>query len=695
MSSVFEPYWVKASSQTPAAPDALVVYIVAKLGLNGTGQHYPLAVVKREGGLIDLDAVQGRDVLSAILGTVAVFSDPANHVGIESELSLADQFYQDPNNRLHRTELSNTPAWMRRCIAPQWECGVPEFPFISTCLLLGVAFDRERGVGLPALHAPLGTVFSDTNMEYAMAVVDITDLNSIRYGITAFRSSVMIQIHEPPREHDEYSDWGDSDPPGLRELRLEDNRVRDPLSAAAYMAKFEYKPCDSLVENLDKVELIDTEALERIWPLSTAELPALSVSPTEEDFELVSLIDALLETERLDISETLLAQLTRAANWKQILRHQIQTLSHDIGHLPITGQLLGLTFANELHLNLAPFNKLSSLSLFAALETARATPVSISLNIDTLHDSPTAMIDALLTKPPLKSLYLLQSPTSTSDTPSKTFFSALTTHPGNPLAHFKKLHVSVLFSSPFSGELFFPVTSPAPHLPTHPIQHLFLRQQTQHHPRQPPTSQTHYLAPLLLTPERFASGFLMYLRSLLTSTDIQHPSRTSLWGFACCPPDLSADPKTRVEIGPVPFYPSDPPKVKELPEGSWNVIVERGIYVDVGNKGPEGEGMSWMPDLMGAWVRYALVRAVKTGGIVVDRGGEGIKKGEMEVVGLEGFLERAAPGVDLGVVRRRVEEFKREMEEWPGQGNLREGMEKLAVMGGEEARGLLREFFDR
>lgn len=66
------------------------------------------------------------------------------------------------------------------------------------------------------------------------------------------------------------------------------------------------------------------------------------------------------------------------------------------------------------------------------------------------------------------------------------------------------------------------------------------------------------------------------------------------------------------------FYIFDLLKVRELLEESWNVIVERGIYVDVGNKGLEGEGMSWMLDLKVVWVRYVFVRVVKFGGVKFD-----------------------------------------------------------------------------
>ncbi|KAK4181201.1 hypothetical protein QBC36DRAFT_175795 [Triangularia setosa] len=334
------------------------------------------------------------------LGCCRCLSDPANHIGIESELSLAAQFYQDPRIALQRTDLSNTPAW-------------------------------KSGVGLPALSAPLGAVFSDTNMEYAMAVVDITDLKAIRYGIIAFRSTIVIYVSEPPQELDEYNDRGDGDPSGPQELRLEENRTRDPLPAAAYMAKFGYELCDELVKNFDTVVLVDYSALDQIWPLSNAESLDHPASLIEEDSDLLSLASPL-------------------------------PMNHISTSLPSTN--------------------LSSLAIEAAIETTLTPPTSISLTIDSLHDSTTAIIDALLAKPTFKSLYLLQFPTRISDTPSKTFFSTLTNHPGKPLSHFTKLHISALYSSAFLDPPFIPHSTNPPFLPTYPLLHLFTRQLSQYHP---------------------------------------------------------------------------------------------------------------------------------------------------------------------------------------------------------------------
>jgi hypothetical protein len=59
---------------------------------------------------------------------------------------------------------------------------------------------------------------------------------------------------------------------------------------------------------------------------------------------------------------------------------------------------------------------------------------------------------------------------------------------------------------------------------------------------------------------------------------------------------------------------------------------------------------------------------------------------------LEEFLEATVPGVDVGAARRRVASFVKEMEEWPGQAVLPEGVRKLGVVEKREARELLVEF---
>jgi hypothetical protein len=397
---------------------------------------------------------------------------------------------------------------------------------------------------------------------------------------------------------------------------------------------------------------------------------------------VVSLINSLVGTERLDVSRTLLNQLDSTAA-KSVHLRRLQEQSHKIGHLRSTGQLLGLAFANEPHLNLAPFASSSTLAISAALETALVPPTSVSLSIDTLLDPPSLIIDAISAHPTIKALYLLQQPTRGSDDPSRAFFLALASHPTNPRAHLTKLHISGAYSTPLRNEPFLPLSLCHPPPVTtctdvYPVHNLFIRHHPAHaHPSNPPKDHHYYLGDALLRPERFAAGFLVYLRSLLTSAHATHAPDTrpqALFCFACAPPDLSAD-KGRVEIGPIPVVqpPAPPaqveagdelgcgPGVKNLVHGSWSVLVERRVWIDVGNKGEEARGMGrenarWMPDLQAACVRYAFVRVVKDGGLRAGEedagsarngggGGVRLEKGRWRLFGWRGFWRGQCRGL--------------------------------------------------
>ncbi|KAG7285882.1 hypothetical protein NEMBOFW57_008176 [Staphylotrichum longicolle] len=520
-------------------------------------QHYPVAVIRRDGGRDVMDSIQGEAILGALQRTIAIFSDPANYLGIRSELSLAAQFYQDPNNTLPQTELSNTPYWGRRSLTAASECerGLREFPFISTCLKLGLVLDWDRGFGfgLAPGAAPLGTVFRDTNLEYAMAVIDISDLSAIRYGILAFRTTLMIHVPEAYKDPDGFWSSGDWGLAGERELKLEADRTRQPLTAAAYMAKFQYADkfpfdaCDELIYELGRLELIEPSATDRIWPRDALESVSPLMPPCTEDAALVALIRRLMGVETLDTSEALIHQLTETAHSKAVLRHHLQQQSEHIGHLLSTGQLLGIAFDNEQHLNLAPFPNLSAVAIAAALETMTAPPTSISLNIDTLHDPPTTIITALTAHPTLKSLYLLQQPNRTTDDPSRAFFLALASHPANPLAQFTTLHISGAYSARLRNQPFLtPIPSslllPAPLHSHYPVHHLFARVSTRRD-GPAPVSLRFDLRDALLRPERFVTGFLAYLRSLLTSAHTAARCEPeSVYGFACAPAGLVVDP---------------------------------------------------------------------------------------------------------------------------------------------------------
>ncbi|KAK4118677.1 hypothetical protein N657DRAFT_694281 [Parathielavia appendiculata] len=318
--------------------------------------------------------------------------------------------------------------------------GLREFAFISTCLLLGASFDRERGVAVHDRPASLGTVFRDTNMASSMALVDISDLDAIRYGVVAFRLIVMIHVSGNPDGSDDSDGeevWGDG--PGHRDVDLEEDRTRDPLSTAAWA---------QTVEN----------------------------------------------------SQPLAHGLSSTTDFKAVLRRHLQQQSPTIGHLRSTGQLLGLAFAHEPHLNLDPFANLSAVAIAAALETTPIPPTSISLTINMLlnpvnlyhrHPHRTPLPPSPLSPP---------KPTRSSNHASTTFFLTIASHLRNPPARLPHPHLSGAHSAPLRKKIFLPVR----------VTFLLSSNISNH--------QFFYVGDSLLPPYRFAAGFLLYLRSLLTST---------------------------------------------------------------------------------------------------------------------------------------------------------------------------------
>ncbi len=84
--------------------------------------------------------------------------------------------------------------------------------------------------------APLGTVYRDDNMVYGMVVLDITDLDAVRYGIVGFYVCEMIHVTSPGFGF-RMTRYG-PEPRGYAKVTVEEHWPREPLSAPEYMSKF-------------------------------------------------------------------------------------------------------------------------------------------------------------------------------------------------------------------------------------------------------------------------------------------------------------------------------------------------------------------------------------------------------------------------------------------------------------------------
>jgi hypothetical protein len=232
----------------PRGPESWVIYIVADI----IDSYRPLAVATLL--RTDRDRVRHTKVIAFCHHLVSILSDPSNKLAIASEMSLAAEFYHAPHDlRVPIQELPRMDAQeiLQNLGGPSMDYHrIPEFPFLSTSLLLAGAF---AAVDTP-IRVPLRTVFRDDDPYLGMIVFDISNLEDLKYGIVAFRSQIMVFLETMAAWHQ----WTDTGIMlgGRNELKVESERPRHALSAKMYAAKFGEVVVDSpsALESLSVVE---------------------------------------------------------------------------------------------------------------------------------------------------------------------------------------------------------------------------------------------------------------------------------------------------------------------------------------------------------------------------------------------------------------------------------------------------------
>ncbi len=175
-------------------PTSFLFFAVAKLA----GQYRQLAVARYHVEHPIGQAQGGLDSVWACLRAMTTFADPANRTAIQGELALAEVAYAQNLLSPPRQPLRNTitqavihPLYDREQVGWWWNQRMVEFPSISTCLVLSIS-STGHAANFATTAAPLGLEFNDNAVEYGMAVLDISDLDCIRYGIVGFTDEEPI-----------------------------------------------------------------------------------------------------------------------------------------------------------------------------------------------------------------------------------------------------------------------------------------------------------------------------------------------------------------------------------------------------------------------------------------------------------------------------------------------------------------------
>ncbi|KAI0418913.1 hypothetical protein F5X98DRAFT_336684 [Xylaria grammica] len=675
----FTPYWLPLGRGQ--GPNSWVFFVVAQTA----GRKRPLAVVTSTGGNAEEESLQGYPLTACCQRIVTIFADPTNHPAIRAEVALAAGYYVRDGNREYRPEPIELPDLRRRSIHPQrwrpWNrTRVCEFPFISTCLLQGVGFDAHTGRTARTLPEPLATVYRDTSPEWGMVVVDITELDAVRYGIVGFPVSQAKLISSLGMEGSPFL-FGDGmgRPAYGPDQVLDDVRLRKAMLAANYMTKFGYEvPSYAYTsELLHRTPLVDTDAMCLVWPSELDEdvhLPPVTlpiqIEQTGKYQAITRVVQRAIDLDQYHFDLSYFAkELLSMPNARDLLRHSILRLFDRLSTSKSFGQLIRLAFADQKHLGLEQIDGLSAESISAALDGAEMGELtSISFCIDRVQSTPTQIVDVLSRFSTLRGIYLLQSPTQESDRLSVQLFEELVTQP--QILSRAKVMLAGAYSSAMRQKIWLPTilkgssTQLAP-LEVFPVQQILVRFEVRCEGTRGETSTTHSyhcvsLSDGLLKPEHFAANFLLYIDTLDDmSADFFDP-KAQLFSLSSGPGSFTNDPRSTAQVSPILtenftlplecptslYRGMFSPLVRDLALGGWTAIVSYETYE------PRGASSEFSYH-----ARYALTRARRQP-ITVDHPPPDLLGPEdLEVVGLKEFMAATAPEVDPAAIDRRLQEL--------------------------------------
>lgn len=722
------PQWIHVGQ--PVEPNSWVFFVVAQIA----GRYRPVAIVSSI--CAEDETLQGYPLVAACHRTVSIFTDRANHRAVRAELALATGYYMRDGSE-YCLEPVELPDLNRRMPLPDqrlWDrTRVREFPFIAACLLQGVGFDAQQGLTHVAYPEPLGTVYRDTSPVWGMVVVDITNLDAVGYGIVGFSSCEMLIDTPQTRSSIRSMAALGRFTRGTHRV-IEEVRPRSAMSATEYMTKLKCNRdgtsaskmpagmplmgtddftlhSDIASKLLAGTPLIDVAAMGIVWPPEGLEddiipsLAYLSVGANDislPDQAVRALIQSTLDGDDFDIS--IFDEVRNIPNfqdllWRNLLQHSAQPGSWSTRS---AGQLIRLAFADQEHLGLEQLNGLSAEAVAGALSVLEPRKVtSISLCIDSIRSTAAQLIDVLSQVDTLREIYFLQSPSRESDALSVQLFEELAARPQIMLR--AKVMLAGAYSAALRQRFWLPTTPKsissnvanvskavqvAP-LDVFPVQQMLVRRQTTSRGNIQFEHQYVHLGDALLKPERFATGFLLYLHSLVPFVEWLNP-KAQLFCFSSAPASFAVDELTSAEISPIlaenfAMGAERWPRVRDLVPGGWTVIVSLEIHRNC--KVTKFHNDCRHPD--SHFIRYAFVRACGQR-IVVDlpsRTPPGPE--ELEVVGLKEFLKATAPEVDLAVVDRRLHDVAKALNSRWYQAALPPSIEPVSVLSHVDAVEIL------
>ncbi|KAK2030562.1 hypothetical protein LX32DRAFT_727256 [Colletotrichum zoysiae] len=687
-----------------------------------------------------------RHALDDAARAVAILTHPPNRTALEAERARALAWYRQetPPGRARAPEVEVPDApqppfdmqykghWREptgRPDRPELPCRPDpcEFPFISTCLRLALVGDDHYHTRYGDVQEqPLRCVFRADKLEYGLVILDISDLDDVRYGFVAPAVRYTAEIGPV---WDPVEDLSLTKPPTPE---LERSPSRTPMAASGFMAKFGLHESSLPLARLKQHRVVARHALNHIWPASVGRPgrgSASARSPTQDDGRHLEPIIDLIFHEAAEDGGQDVAHAHRACidlpGFQTRLTERLRARPDGLQGLSAS-PLLRLAYANTSHLNLAGFTGLSFEAVATSLGSEELSGTrALSLGIDDCSGSLEALLKALSETDGVTHIFFLAHPGRSDDELSSRVFARICSSSFAPkILGCKDVKLTGPFSAPLRRKPWLVDVRGDRLVSEHliqatPVQHMFVRRQLTdpmgsagreagHAPRFRPLHL--FLGDGLLRPERLISGFLRYCTRL-------HSDRF-LTSFAACPSGWTTadDPFSGAAVTPIPAEnlavpewfevsspspsqaaDSDDPKPLEcwpvftgLDPGGWVLVVSHEWYV-----GPETlrrranlvrRRISTDAAFGVPVVRYAFLRAKQPGGDAV------------EVVGdLKSFLREAGQGdgdMDVTWVDALLTHTVSSIQETWQLEHLPSELEPIMVMDDDMARSVFSDFLE-
>ncbi|KAK7408783.1 hypothetical protein QQX98_009027 [Neonectria punicea] len=662
------------------------------------GQRHQLFVIARVGNhyrtlaAVHHQWLYGVSALRSCRRLLRIFSDVNNRITLKHELDLATGFFKDQG-----PPPSRPPSYEEAEEVEERPC---PFPFITTCLATGAAYDSEVGRVQTIHELAFNTGFNQGDNNDGITVLDITDPADVRY--------CFVNLFE--RDDDEDSDSPDS--PG----------ACTPLTGREYVGGY-YDESDvmikdnmSLIEALDKSPLVKVGALADTWPWGDWQLEDVTAQPEElggqtearnptkslRDLAAAKLFDRLLLSTDDDFDPSLLDHVRDMPGFQKMLKEHL--LSHlttvgPVGATKASAYLLQLAYAGEACLEWNVFETLTVETINAALASDALKSVTTICLTDLRYDSLAEFVKVLSSLDCLHTLQILNRPDRKDEHMSVEIFEAIA-ESTQPIS-IKKLTLSGLYANGLRQNIWRPYR----HNPKTPEAFPVVQLLVAHEGKDSTSSfssggkmEYFYLGDAALSPVRAVIGLFQYVASLIRDPRSYHGTGLNCaHTFSCGPSALeNAD---SIEISPLPAetykvgkagYHSSAfsglySKMRDLIPGAWTVVVSESSSTDYTNNARTRH----------LQCRYAFVHLKVP--IQVDPEhwrGSNIEPSEIEVVDVQGFLRVTAPDVDLSKVAHHFDRLEMAVAQATGERDTVITAEDspLSLLSHDEARGLLNQF---